>query len=146
MDMLTVIRQTTDICVVFRKKQLEYGKNTPGYVAYLAAMPREQRSSTDPRTPEKLQKCSKRSWDGQVRKWRRQLHLWDPSATDAELASLSLAEPEADTDEDAQIGSADSSSSISFSDSPPRSRDCASVAVQLGVSIGAILSSSSAEL
>ncbi len=127
-----------------RTKQLEYGKNTAGYVTYAAAMPREQRRSTDPRTPEKLQKCSKRSWDGQVRKWRRQLHLWDPATTSAELASPSRAaeEAEADTDEDAQLGSADSSSSDSLSGSPPRSRAVASVALQLGVSIGAILSAS----
>jgi hypothetical protein len=31
-----------------------------------------------PRTPDKNQQCSKRSWDGQVRKWRRALHQWDP--------------------------------------------------------------------
>lgn len=31
-----------------------------------------------PATPRKNQKCSKRSWDGQVRKWRRELHKWDP--------------------------------------------------------------------
>ena len=32
-----------------------------------------------PKTPNKFQVCSKRSWDGQVRKWRRQLHLFDPT-------------------------------------------------------------------
>ena len=31
-----------------------------------------------PRTPSATQQCSKRSWDGQVRKWRRLLHAWDP--------------------------------------------------------------------
>lgn len=32
-------------------------------------------------TPDASQRCSKRAWDGQVRKWRRQLHLWDPKDT-----------------------------------------------------------------
>lgn len=32
----------------------------------------------DPRTPDKHTNCSKRSFDGQLRKWRRQLHAYDP--------------------------------------------------------------------
>lgn len=34
----------------------------------------------DPQTPNIHQICSKRSFDGQVRKWRRMLHKWDPSS------------------------------------------------------------------
>jgi hypothetical protein len=44
---------------------------------------REQRKKGDPKTPNKYQICSKRSWDGQVRKWRRQLHFYDPPGTAA---------------------------------------------------------------
>lgn len=32
----------------------------------------------DPHTPDKYANCSKRSFDGQLRKWRRQLHAYDP--------------------------------------------------------------------
>ena len=32
----------------------------------------------DPVTPDVHQVCSKRAFDGQVRKWRRMLHAWDP--------------------------------------------------------------------
>ena len=32
----------------------------------------------DPMTPDVRQACSKRAFDGQVRKWRRMLHEWDP--------------------------------------------------------------------
>jgi len=39
---------------------------------------RENRKKTDPWTPDKYTKCSKRCWDGMVRSWRRQLHNWDP--------------------------------------------------------------------
>lgn len=62
-----------------RQKQIEYGKNTDGYRNYIAKVPKDQRVKGMPSTPEKYQKCSKRSWDGQVRKWRRQLHAYDPA-------------------------------------------------------------------
>lgn len=62
-----------------RQKQIEYGKNTDGYRNYVAKVPKDQRVKGMPSTPEKYQKCSKRSWDGQVRKWRRQLHAYDPA-------------------------------------------------------------------
>ncbi len=62
-----------------RQKQIEYGKNTDGYRNYVAKVPKDQRVKGMPSTPDKYQKCSKRSWDGQVRKWRRQLHAYDPA-------------------------------------------------------------------
>lgn len=35
-----------------------------------------------PDTPDVHQICSKRSFDGQAKKWRRELHLWDPEDED----------------------------------------------------------------
>ena len=35
-----------------------------------------------PETPDVKQICSKRSFDGQVKKWRRELHFWDPEEDD----------------------------------------------------------------
>lgn len=63
---------------ISRQKQIQYGYNTLGYQIYMATIPRNQRTRDMPRTPDKHQVCSKRSWDGQVRKWRRSLHRWDP--------------------------------------------------------------------
>lgn len=48
---------------------------------------REARSTIDrecPNTPRKEKECSKRSWDGQIRKWRRLLHAFDPVDMDRE--------------------------------------------------------------
>jgi len=61
-----------------RQKQIDYGYRTLGYIRYRILVPKEKRSRECPRTPKKSQLCSKRSWDGQVKKWRRDLHLWDP--------------------------------------------------------------------
>jgi hypothetical protein len=52
---------------------------------------REQRRKTHPRTPDVHQSCSKRAFDGQVRKWRRMLHEWDPEAAAAEAAAAAAA-------------------------------------------------------
>jgi len=61
-----------------RQKQIDYGHQTLGYIRYRLLVPKEKRSRDDPRTPKKSQACSKRSWDGQIKKWRRDLHKWDP--------------------------------------------------------------------
>lgn len=66
-----------------RQKQIDYGKNTLEYSRYARAIPRFTRKLEDPRTPPKHVKCSRRSWDSQVRIWRLKLHKWDPpSATE----------------------------------------------------------------
>jgi len=72
-----------------RQKQIDYGKNTLGYERYLELVPRKQRKKyVHPQTPDIKQVCSKRSWDGQVKKWRRRLHEFDPPASENEEAPL----------------------------------------------------------
>lgn len=61
-----------------RQKQIDIGMNTEGYRKYLEQVPADKRGKEGPRTPDIFQICSKRSWDGQVRKWRRELHAYDP--------------------------------------------------------------------
>jgi len=61
-----------------RQKQVDIGKNTLSYGHYITAVPREQRTKEDPNTPDKFQICSTRSWVGQIKNWRRKLHVWDP--------------------------------------------------------------------
>jgi histone RNA hairpin-binding protein len=60
-----------------RQKQIDMGKKTPEYASYIAKVQVEDRKQGEPHTPRIEYKCSKRSFDGQVRKWRRALHEWD---------------------------------------------------------------------
>jgi hypothetical protein len=65
-----------------RQKQINMGKNTAGYAAYTKAVTRAERIQGDDRhpvTPNKTRECSKRSFDGLIKKWRKLLHKWDPS-------------------------------------------------------------------
>eukprot|EP00457_Paulinella_chromatophora_P020308 gb/GEZN01022295.1/.p1 GENE.gb/GEZN01022295.1/~~gb/GEZN01022295.1/.p1 ORF type:complete len:188 (+),score=34.73 gb/GEZN01022295.1/:40-603(+) len=68
-----------------RHKQLEIGKNTEGYSNYRKQVPFSERDPSEkhgkhPATPNPYLSSSKRSWEGQVKKWRRLLHQWDPAA------------------------------------------------------------------
>eukprot|EP01127_Copromyxa_protea_P009910 TRINITY_DN2375_c0_g1_i1.p1 TRINITY_DN2375_c0_g1~~TRINITY_DN2375_c0_g1_i1.p1 ORF type:complete len:366 (+),score=100.63 TRINITY_DN2375_c0_g1_i1:52-1149(+) len=72
-----------------RQKQIDYGKKTVGYERFNSMFPKDKREPGHPVTPRKNQKCSKRSWDGQIRKWRRELHKWDPEDPE-ELAKWTL--------------------------------------------------------
>ena len=62
-----------------RAKQIMYGENTPGYAHFMKALELypELFKGCIPVKPAVMQKCSKRSWDGQIRKWRRALHMYD---------------------------------------------------------------------
>eukprot|EP00667_Euglena_gracilis_P011766 EG_transcript_12046 len=72
-----------------RQKQIEYGKVTHGYKCYIRVRPKEKRGKREPHTPVITQKCSKRSWDGQVKKWRKQLHKYDDLFPIAETGGVS---------------------------------------------------------
>lgn len=64
---------------VKRQRQIDIGKNSLSYGNYIQSVPRNERISLlHPQTPNKYQKCSSRSWDGQVKRWKSLLHQWDP--------------------------------------------------------------------
>eukprot|EP01105_Mastigella_eilhardi_P006361 TRINITY_DN17968_c0_g1_i1.p1 TRINITY_DN17968_c0_g1~~TRINITY_DN17968_c0_g1_i1.p1 ORF type:complete len:395 (+),score=111.26 TRINITY_DN17968_c0_g1_i1:184-1368(+) len=70
-----------------RQKQIDYGVVTDGYRNYITFEMLRGPGKCGPVFPNKFQKCSKRSWDGQVKKWRRDLHWFDPVTTEEEWAA-----------------------------------------------------------
>ena len=63
-----------------RLKQIAYGKNTEEYQRYLAAVPKENRTYSDPVTPDPHADVSKRQFDNIIRAWRRALHTDTPDS------------------------------------------------------------------
>jgi hypothetical protein len=68
-----------------RKKQIDLGKSTRAYENYITRVNKADRQhntrhSIHPITPDQQRVCSKRSWDGLVRQWRRLLHFWDDNS------------------------------------------------------------------
>jgi len=65
-----------------RRKQIDIGKQTPEYQAYIEAIPKDRRPKGAPVTPPLLPKrsgydVSKRRYTGMVRAWRRHLHTYE---------------------------------------------------------------------
>jgi len=93
-------------------------KKTVGYQRYIYLVDRNARQPGQPSTPRKGQQCSKRSWDGQVRKWRRELHCWDPTDP-AELAKWkAIVFEKFGLTEEEEVGSGPSSPYIGGNNSP----------------------------
>jgi len=74
-------RETDNHRLNQRQKQIDFGKNTPGYLNYVSEVPIDTRSKADPWTPDIHKKYPKRVWDVIVRTWRRQLHKYDLDAS-----------------------------------------------------------------
>ncbi|CAH1707892.1 histone RNA hairpin-binding protein [Aphis gossypii] len=71
-------RETDPLILARRQKQIDFGKNTIGYVKYLEQVPKHERTKRHPKTPPKNLKYTRRAWDGLIKNWRVKLHLWDP--------------------------------------------------------------------
>ncbi|OWZ19640.1 hypothetical protein PHMEG_0006067 [Phytophthora megakarya] len=101
-----------------RQKQIDYGKNTIGYDRYCAQVPRHQRRSYHPKTPDKTKSVGKKVFDGMVRKWRQALHKYDPPELTEALKTVEMENAVVeDASKEAASDAKDSTSLASTTDS-----------------------------
>jgi len=65
-----------------RERQVALGTRTLGYLVMEHMAARGMTVHPESFPPPTGQPCSKRSWDGQMRRWRQRLHLYDEHAAD----------------------------------------------------------------
>jgi Histone RNA hairpin-binding protein RNA-binding domain len=70
----TKTREDNEHRLAQRQRQIDIGKGSEEYIAYCQMFPHGGKRKRRAKTPDKYQICSKRSFDGQISKWRRQLH------------------------------------------------------------------------
>lgn len=59
----------------WRMKQVELGRKSEAYMAFLSSVPRDARDRNHPRTPDAHDaRMSKRQFEGRVKAWRRQIN------------------------------------------------------------------------
>jgi len=113
----SVVENETDLDIINRRqKTIDYGKNTNGYQNYLALVPKDKRKKEDPATPDKFIKYSRRSWDQQVKLWRRKLHMYDPN--DGEASELDVSDFMSDVSYDLKSASSTTGHSSPTCSSP----------------------------
>eukprot|EP00758_Cryptobia_borreli_P011467 Tbor_TRINITY_DN5661_c0_g1::TRINITY_DN5661_c0_g1_i1::g.9074::m.9074 len=78
--------------VVQRERQVRLGKRTLGFRVVERLQERMEPVNPEAFPPKVTQHCSKRSWDGQMRRWRQILHTYDERAHEVlsrdEIAAL----------------------------------------------------------
>uniref|UniRef100_A0A0N5AKH0 SLBP_RNA_bind domain-containing protein n=1 Tax=Syphacia muris TaxID=451379 RepID=A0A0N5AKH0_9BILA len=88
-----------------RTKEIEKAKEKPVYARYLAEVPRAERTKEHPKTPNKFINYSRRSWDSQVRRWKRSLYIWggeEPTASCNTSCCGDAPESDLDTTDDTE--------------------------------------------
>lgn len=71
-------------------------------VAYCFSLYSHARTRAHPQTPNVHQECSKRSMDGQVRKWRRMLHAFDPGVMNGSAPQRAATTDDIDMHDDSE--------------------------------------------
>lgn len=65
-----------------RERQVALGTRTLGYLVMMRMLERGLSVHDESFPPPTRQPCSKRSWDGQMRRWRQRLHIYDEHASE----------------------------------------------------------------
>lgn len=74
--------------VAQRQKQIDLGKDTLAYDCFVNAVSREDRKPQHPMTPLATQKCSRRSFVGQIKRWRKMLFDFKANSDSANALKL----------------------------------------------------------